>query len=141
MHSAFAAQALNVQTQNKRTQKKLKTCNSLVTVQLLEFGGVGRGYNSSLHNTFPVFIVVIGISVSDVNIRHPLAIVPHHGIRDRFKTLPKSRIPNRRGFAVLFSVTFRADTNVNFTTPTAENFYEWRSELSVETSINQRVQK
>lgn len=42
MHSAFAAQALNVQTQNKRTQKKLKTCNSLVTVQL-EFGGVGRG--------------------------------------------------------------------------------------------------
>lgn len=42
MHSAFAAQALKVQTQNKRTQNKPKSCNSLVLVQLElgEEGGV-----------------------------------------------------------------------------------------------------
>lgn len=42
MHSAFAAQALKVQTQNKRTQNKPKSCNSLVLVQL-ELGEEGGG--------------------------------------------------------------------------------------------------
>lgn len=49
MHSAFAAQALKVQTQNKRTQNKPKSCNSLVLVQLElreEGGGIAHRYTT-----------------------------------------------------------------------------------------------